>query len=296
MECPQVIALVGLIACSGGSVHEDLVVPGDVSADVVVLDVPQIGDDLVWADNVFWVVSEAAGVLQSSNGEVVDLGYPGRGHVLWMDSGTLRIGVSGVGVFGDQGELLHAVPEARVFAGADGLWVGATKEQVFASDGRQWQVPDPRRVATDGERIVVLTCDNQDCEVWEMTDSGPVVLGIGDSGGDLAIWNNRVWWGLPGLDVEGEAGAAVSEDGDRVEGSPGDHLGRSIGGGFVGGVTNWEQVPRRLRILSVESDRAYAIDRHPGAGSVALSASESALLIASPGWGGNGGAVFVVEQ
>ena len=289
------IAVLGLLGCSGSVLNGEQVVPGDVKADVFVLDVPQIGDDVVWVDGVFWVVSEAVGLVVSGQGQRLDLGYPGRGHFLWDDGGAVRIGVSGIGIFDDDGQQLHAMAEGRIFSGANGMWVAGSQGRIFASDGRQWELDDPRRVATDGQRIVALSCVLEICDVVELTDGGTRVLGVGDAAGGLGFWGDRVWWGLPSLDVDGSAGEVVSEDGLRVEGLPGDHLGREFGGGFTSGVTNWDLVPRRLRVVSLESDVVFAIDRHPGAGPVALNAAGSGLVIASPGWAGNGGAVFVVD-
>ena len=153
---------------------------------------------------------------------------------------------------------------------------------------------DPRAVAMEGSRIAALSCsENVECRVVELGDSIQE-LGLGEAGGDLEFFDGVLWWGLPELLNPEGAGSVVSEDGVVLQGRSGDHLGRSIGGGYAAGSTNGQQVPRVLRIQSLKTSNAYAVDRSSGSYTVALAGGSDTLYVGVPGWVGDGGAVMVV--
>jgi hypothetical protein len=252
------------------------------------------GAEVLLSATGFWAASEGTGIVASDQDERLDLGFPNRGLSLWLEQDALRVGVAGQGLFDATGSLLVSLPTARHFSGGDALWVACTEDLVVASDGRQWQLPDPRRVRTDGERIAVLSCDSEDCGIF-LLDEAIERIGDGDAAGDLAFWQEELWWGRPDLEQDGAEGSIRSESGSSLSGLPGDHLGRSIGGGYGAGSVNTDVRPRRLRIQSLQGSQVYALDRVAGSASVALDGDASTLIIGVQGWAEAGGAVLVVH-
>jgi hypothetical protein len=83
----------------------------------------------------------------------------GPAVAVWFDGDRALAGLLDLGVIEvPSGELLSAVPGARVFAGEDDLWVAATPEVVLASDGRSWSLRDTRAVAVGGGRVLAMAC------------------------------------------------------------------------------------------------------------------------------------------
>jgi hypothetical protein len=207
----------------------------------------------------------------------------------------LFVGVAGHGVFDGAGVLLSPVSDARQFAGDGGSWVAAADGRVVASDGRVWNMSDPRKVAVDGDRIAVLSCEHSECGIY-LLGEGIVYVGEGDPAGGIGFWNGKLWWGLPNTGSEGAAGKVVSELGDLLEGLEGDHLGRTFGGGFTSGSLNWRSQPRRMRVVGLEGERVFALDRTTGSAPASLHGDGDRLLVGLPGWVEKGGAVVVVED
>ncbi|MEC7242843.1 MAG: hypothetical protein VXW32_16535 [Myxococcota bacterium] len=270
------------------------VIPGDLPTEVFTAGLAGWGQSIAEVEGVVWAASEDEGRVESTDGEGLAGPWAGRGIWLGERSGQLLIGVSGLGLFDHLGALVWEAPSSRAFATNGVHWVVAEDDRVIHSDGRSWLLEDPRAVAMDGARIAALSCtDRADCRVLELGDS-IVELGRGEAGGDLDFFEGVLWWGLPELeDPEGE-GSVVSENGKEHWGRTGDHLGRSIGGGYAAGSTNGRQVPRVLRIQSLNASTAYAVDRSSGSHSVALEGRSGTLLVGVPGWVGDGGAVMVV--
>jgi hypothetical protein len=270
------------------------VLPGDLPVELTVQEASAWGQSVAAIGGEVWAASEKEGRVLSTEGVEVSGAWAGRGIWLGELSGELLIGVSGLGLFDSSGALLAEGSESRAFASSEGQWVMAEEEGVVHSDGRSWLVEDPRSVAMSGDRIAVLSCNaDQECRVVELGDE-QTEKGGGEAGGALAFHQGTLWWGLPELQDPEGAGRLVSETGVEIQGRLGDHLGRSIGGGYGAGSTNGLLVPRMLRIEPLEGEGTLAVDRSSGSYTVALAGDGQNLLIGVPGWVDAGGAVMVV--
>jgi len=283
-----------LIACGPTLLPEELVLPGGFPAQYWFSDVEGFGAQLAWSAGDLWSSSDAAGQVFLGHDLVFESGFPGRGHFPWIQNGSLEVGVSGEGVFDATGQLLVSVPGALHFAAFEGHWVAAMPDKVVDSQGQEWPLGNVRKVAVDANRVAALSCDAEECGVFVLGDTLER-LGEGDPAGGLGFWSGELWWGMPELERDGAAGLVISENGNEVHGIGGDHLGRRVGGGYVAGSLNLRTQPRRLRIVSLEGGRVFALDQATGSGSVALAAREGSLAIGVPGWVKKGGAVVVVE-
>ena len=282
-----------LVACGADLLPLEEVIPGDVPTELHLSEVDGFGGQVLLAESGFWSTSDEESLVFSNAGEVLDLGLRDQGHFLWSVEESFFVGVAGHGVFDAHGALLMSVPDARQFAGQGALWVAAADGRVVASDGREWSLPDPRKAAVDQDRVAVLSCETAECGIYVLGDEITYV-GEGDPAGDVGFWNGKLWWGLPDIGNENATGTVVSEDGDVVSGLPGDNLGRVLGGGFTSGSLNWRTQPRRLRIVSLEGEKVFALDRSAGSMPVSLDGDGDRLLIGVPGWVEKGGAVVVV--
>lgn len=292
-KCISVFYGLVLVGCTADLLPLEEVIPGDVPTDLYPSEVEGFGGQVLLAESGFWATSDEASVVFSGAVEVLDLGLRGQGHFLWSSEETFFVGVAGHGVFDERGDLLFSVPDARQFAGQGALWVAAGDGRVIASDGREWSLPDPRKAAVDQDRIAVLSCESLSCGIYLLGDEITYV-GEGDPAGDVGFWNGTLWWGLPDTGTEDAAGTVVSEDGAVVSGLPGDNLGRVLGGGFTSGSLNWRIQPRRLRIVGLEEEKVFALDRSAGSMPVSLDGDGDRLLVGVPGWAEKGGAVVVV--
>lgn len=221
----------------------------------------------------------AAAVWFDAKGRVV-VGSPREGVTVWT---------------GDAWEAIGRVDEALVYRGGPFGWAAATPEGVVHSDGRSWAVAGVRTLALDERRVVALAC-GVTCEAWDLGLDAARVGPAGD-GGDVALEDGVAWWGDPELTDAVGAGRAVSETGEQVEGLPGDHLGRRLGGGWVSGSLNEHTVPRRLRLLPLAGGEALAVDRLVAGTPAAMAVGPDGLVVglaAWPGAAGRAGAVLVV--
>lgn len=282
-----------LVSCTVDLLPLEEVIPGDVPTDLYRSDVDGFGAQVVVSESGFWAASDEAGLVFSNDLVALDMGFKNQGHFLWTDEGKLFVGVAGRGVFDSTGVLLSSVTDARQFAGDGGSWVAAAEGRVVANDGRVWNMSDPRKVAVDGDRIAVLSCESSECRIYLLGDE-IVYVGEGDPAGGIGFWKGELWWGLPNTGSEGAAGKVVSELGNVVEGLEGDHLGRTFGGGFTSGSLNWRIQPRRMRVVGLEGKRVFALDRTTGSAPASLHGDGDRLLVGLPGWVEKGGAVVVV--
>ena len=290
----KVIFVSILIACQPSSGLDVKVLPGDVPVEMTASQLPGWGQSAVEVDGVIWGSSEKTGLVSNANGQELGRGWEGRGIWLGEVDGELMIGVAGIGLFDQRGLLVQESPTSRSFAFSSSAWAMAEEGAVRHSDGRLWDLDDPRVVAVDDGRIAALSCVSQvECRVLELAEEIDE-LGSGEAGGALSFFEGTLWWGLPELAFDKGAGRVVSEFGDVIEGRDGDHLGRSIGGGYAAGSVNGHQVPRVLRVEPLTSGPVFAIDRSAGGYSVALSSGEGGLVMGIPGWVDDGGAVMVV--
>ena len=284
-----------LLACGPIDDGEVRVLPGDLPVDLTVGEPLGWGQAVVEVEGVVWAASESEGLVLSAQGEEVRGPWAGRGIWLGTLRGELLIGVAGLGLFDQEGALLFEGRGSRAFASNGEEWVMAEEELVRHSDGRVWTVSDPRAVAMQQGRVAVLSCTGgESCLVLELGDEIADV-GLGEAGGDLAFFEDTLWWGLPELSNPNGMGRVASEWGEEIVGRVGDHLGRSIGAGYAAGSMNGQQVPRVLRLEPLQGGDVFAIDRSSGSYTVALAGDEERLLMGIPGWADAGGAVMVVD-
>lgn len=287
------IIAVFLVACKAVPEDSLKVIPGDLETSVLTSSSENWGQSLTVADGVIWAGSEPGGLVESSEGEVVGGAWAGRGQWLGEIGGELRIGIAGIGIFDETGQEIESAPDSRAFAGDGENWAIASSSSVRTSDGREWAVSDPRKVAISGQRVAALSCVSGTCDVLELGNEVQL-LGPGEAGGDLAFYQEVLWWGLPDLQEELGEGRVVSEHQEEIWGLPGDHLGRSIGGGYAGGSMNGNQVPRVLRLVPIAGSTVLGVDRSAGSLGVGLFGLGDDLLVGIPGWVEEGGAVLVV--
>jgi len=179
------------------------------------------------------------------------------------------------------GERLQETPDARLFAGGDGVAVSASETQVRALDGRSWALERVQALAVGEERILALACADG-CQAYELLDE-PVLLGTAGELGRVGIWDGVAWWSDPELASADGAGVVMSEAGDRIEGLPGDHLGRSIGGGYAVGALNPNVAPVRARIAPLEAGAGWlAVDRARETRPLVLAGDDGWLLVGVP--------------
>jgi hypothetical protein len=198
----------------------------------------------------------------------------------------------------ESGELIHAIEGAHSIRGFDGGWIAALVDRVVDNTGGEWLLNDPRVTEISESMRVAISCDGGECAAYELLDGGSTSLlgGAGD-GGDIWIDGERVWWGVPALNDDGAPGLVISSDGEELVGIAGDHLGRSIGGGYAVGGINWETSPRRTIMRDLNGGQSISLDGISGPSPLSLDSNETLLLIGAPGWSkdGNTGAVISIE-
>jgi hypothetical protein len=173
---------------------------------------------------------------------------------------------------GEGGEHLYAAGEGGAWW-RDGALQGSTFDGgrwaagpagVVVADANGWWLPEQQRgfalrdiaaVALGEERVLATVC-NPGCTARSWTFDGAEVLldlRVGE-GGAIAEWQGEVWAGSPDDDAPDGAGQVCNEHGTCIVGEVGDHLGRTIGGGYAAGTFNKWVVPARARIVPLSSD------------------------------------------
>ena len=190
--------------------------------------------------------------LSDDGGEAVVPEVP----ALWVGEGAGHIYAAGEGgAWWRDGAL-----EDSTFDG--GRWA-AGPAGVVVADANGWWLPEQQRgvalrdiaaVALGEERVLAAIC-SPECTARSWTLDGaevPIDLEVG-VGGALGEWRGEAWAGSPDDDAPDGAGRVCSEQGDCIEGQVGDHLGRTIGGGYAAGTFNKWVVPARARIVPLAS-------------------------------------------
>ena len=294
--------LIYMFGCSADLLVGELAIPGEVPVDLVSsADILGFGSDVA-IDNISNQIVAAAD-------ESGWAGWPGADEIIllsassmnvWFDSGRPMLGAGGFGVLDiGSGELLHEFLMARTVRGFDGGWIAASADRVVDSDGGEWIIEDPRVVAASDSLRVAISCEDLDCIAVELVEDGTIIeLGIAGDSGDIWIEGTTVWWGSPDINTDGAQGRVDSSMGDVLIGAPGDHLGRSIGGGYTVGGINWELSPRRTIIRSLGGFESVSLDGVSGPGTIALAGNENNLVLGVPGWSRDGvsGAVISIER
>jgi|GEM_PF-2109442 len=296
------VVIFNLIGCSGDLLPGEVVVPGELAAEVTSPEgLLSFGADVAVSGDGERIVATAP--------DIGWAGWPGEDEIqipsatsinVWFDSERAIAGVGGFGIIDiNSGELLREINEARSIRGFDGGWLAAHTDKVIHSDGREWIIPDPRTVAVSSSKSAVISCDEGECHAFELISDGEVsFLGEAGDGGDIWIDEEVIWWGAPDLSVEGGSGSAHSSDGQTIYGVVGGHLGRSIGGGYVAGGVNWDEAPRRVQVVPLGGGTVISLDGLAGPGTVSIDSSQDLMVLGLSGWVKDGatGAVITVEK
>lgn len=196
----------------------------------------------------------------------------------WSEGALIQVGADGT-VYRDgaalatlEGVRLWAVGEAGVaWASGSALgWVG----------GESWAQSGVQALAVGDARLLGLVCDGG-CVLRAWGEQVEDLM-EGEAGGAVAEWEGVAWAGFPADDDAEGAGRACAEDGRCVEGIPGDHLGRHIGGGHVAGEFNKWQVPARARILSLDGGPTLAMEEGAETQPVTLDGRDGLLVVGAP--------------
>ena len=180
-------------------------------------------------------VGQVAGVAALWVGEGAGRVYAAGEGGLWWRDGALQDATF-------EGGRWAAGPAGVVVADAQGWWL--PEQQVGV------KVQDIGAVALGEERVLAAVC-NPFCtaRAWTL-DGAEVAIDLPVAvGGALGEWQGVAWAGSPDDDAADGAGRVCNEHGDCIEGLIGDHLGRTIGGGYAAGTFNKWVVPARARIV-----------------------------------------------
>ncbi len=296
------VSLFIVVGCTDDLLPGELVIPGELRATITSsTDILGFGSDVAVDEHGDQVVAAAV-----DSGWA---GWPGGDHVLipnatsmnvWFDSGRATLGAGDFGVLDiESGELLHEIEGVRTIRGYDGGWIAALPDRVIHSNGVEWLLSDPRVVDASETLRVAISCEIGECSAFQLLDEGTVVLlGEAGDGGDIWIDGETIWWGSPSLNIDGDPGRVNNSIGEEVTGLEGDHIGRSIGGGYTTGGLNWHLSPRRVIVHSLDGGQSVTLDGMSGPGSIALGGSETLLVLGVSGWAINGsvGAVIAVDR
>jgi len=273
------------------------VVPGEVPAETTYGAAgSELGTALAVRGERWAVTAPGAGEVRVYEGDVqVGVLSRPRPVAVWFDGDEPTAGFASDGIYRVlTGERVQETPDARLFAGGDGVAVSASASQVRALDGRAWPLERVQALAVGGGRVLALGC-GAGCQAYELLDE-PVALGAAGELGRVGVWEGQAWWSDPELALSDGAGVVTSEAGDRVEGAPGDHLGRGLGGGYAVGALNPNVVPPRARIASLDGGGWLAVDRARETRPLALAGDADTLLIGVPEIPDAAGLIGAVHQ
>lgn len=220
------------------------------------------------------------------------------------------------------GALWTGIGAGRVYAAAaDGRWwvdgaeqpsvgVGATFASgpagVVYATGDGWTLPESglgvalariQAVAVGEGRVLAVVGGR--VQAWDL-DGAPVAIDLaaGD-GGAIAEWGGVAWAGSPDDATPDGGGEVCNELGECIEGEPGDHLGRVIGGGYAAGTFSKWVVPARARFVPLGGGPVLVLDEGAEDQPLAVAGDESTVWLGAPyieEQGVPGGAVFSVAR
>lgn len=195
----------------------------------------------------------------------------------WWGDRFVRIGVDGEVYVDDvaAGE----VPNAKVWAVGDAGIVWASKSAMGLLDGWEVEVNGVGALAV-GTRVVARV--GAAVRAWDLDGTEvPIELDAGD-GGAVAEWEGVVWAGDPADTIADGAGRVCAEDGRCVDGEPGDHLGRAIGGGYAVGEFNKWIVPARARVVPLDGGQVYAMEVGAEVQPLAVAGDGTRVVVGAP--------------
>ena len=170
---------------------------------------------------------------------------------------------------------------------------GATAVDVCPDGTVLWSEQGGEAVSCSDLGATWTECEGDDCTVYR----NDAIIATVSPGGALAWVQGQVCWGDPSLHEEEAKGVVRCEDGTKLEGMKGDHLGISIGGGRAAGRFNRHIVPPRLRIQALDGGLVWLIDRAAENSRVSLDGAAGVVAVGVSQFreGPTSGRVFVVE-
>jgi hypothetical protein len=291
------LLLLGLGACTEDLLPGELVVPGEVAAEVFYGDEDAaLGSGVAVDEGRLLGGAPGLGEVHFLGEGGASAGDPGLGGWVWWLDGVAYAGRAGAGIYAlDAGEatLLVSTPGARTYAlgetsrGPRAASVTEAGVQLWTLDGalvERLVVPGVQRVALGWDRLLLVACEGEACEAlaWYPDTAELAVLGGAGDGGAVVEVDGVAWWGDPELGRQGAAGRVCAEDGRCIDGLEGDHLGRSLCASHAAGVFNTWIVPARLRLVPLEGGAVLAVDQGTSARAPALHCDGSWLAIGMP--------------
>ncbi len=301
------------VACASDLLPGELVVPGELAAvSFRGADGAALGASVALDDGALLAGAPGLGQAWQLGPSSVSQGWGDLGRWVWWTAGEPFAAQASVGVFAVGGlaaEQRWETPGAVVFAAgemADGPRVAAATNsavQLWDSHGAlqaRLQLPGVQQLAVGFERLLLLACDGELCEVsaWDPGDGRVEYLAQAGPGGALVEVDGVAWWGDPQLDQPTATGVVCSEEGRCIEGLEGDHLGRRLCATHAAGVYNTWLTPARLRLVPLEEGTVLAIDRAAPSRPPALHSHGGQLAVGLPSDGLNSwgdGRVLLVE-
>ncbi len=163
--------------------------------------------------------------------------------------------------------------------------------EVLIRDGRG------ETVACGEDGFIATRCEGAVCAVEAL---GSDLDGEETSAGSaVGFWGDTACYGDARVESDEARGDVRCEDGTKVSGEPGDHLGLAIGGGRVAGLFNRHLQPPRARIVPLEGGDVWVVDRAAERSRISLDGGHGLFAVGVPGFGATEareGRVYLMEE
>ena len=224
---------------------------------------------------------------------------------LWVGQGAAHVYAAGEsGMWWRDGALQDSrFEEARWAAGPAGIVVADTDGWWLPEQQVGFAVHGIAAIALGEARVLAAVCAPA-CTTRAWTLHGeerPIDLPVG-AGGALGEWRGVAWAGDPADAAPDGAGQVCNEQGLCIDGMLGDHLGRTIGGGYAAGTFNKWVVPARARLVPLpegtEEGPVFVLESGAEDQPLALAGDGASLWIGAPYFaqqGQPGGVVYRVD-
>jgi len=281
------------VGCAGPFLPGEAVLGEAVTARVIEGPVgsDDFGTGLALGDGHLLVAEQMGFSLWEISGtEVRGADHPRTTRVGWSDGDFWRWAPGG-GVetvpldVGGEEHLLDAANASAVDRCADGtvvLVTGAGED-----------------IACGDEGIIRTACTDTLCSVILDVDGEIEELDTTSAGSAVGWSGSAACWGDAMLGVEEGAGRVTCDDGTLLDGIEGEHLGLSLGGGYVAGRFNRHTVPPRLRIHPISGGTIWTIDSASENSRASIAGWNGWVGIGVPGYigpDGKQGRVYLADE
>ncbi|MBM4368486.1 MAG: hypothetical protein FJ102_19885, partial [Deltaproteobacteria bacterium] len=219
----------GLLGCTDQLVSE-LIVGVDIAAETTIGEPnDRLGAAVALADTV--------AVAVPGRETVIDDGVVTEGPSAWvgyLDGELVRGGAEALWI----GEAQYEVTGARGYAVGDGEVFVATSTELLSFPAASVRFEGKLTGVAVVEGAPIVRLDSASGCVIRAVDGGAVFDLPCSADGALAADGNALCAGDPEVADDEGAGTVACDDGRRVDGARGDHLGRALGGGYAMGSFN----------------------------------------------------------